>query len=614
MPILTINIESKGTPLTDGGTADVDHMWYSLTDNTGKTDEFGFGPFAHAVGIEHMFGPGTLAANGLDSTYYLGPSAYSKTVEITQDQYNHMLAFGNNPSGYGFDLFYDGLENSCIDFVWKALEVGGLNPIGFQGVYWPWGNTLYVPIFIDGLAVVNLFKDLVTSALDSAGSHLTEVIDTLGNLSARQTEMNSGANPNTPGSISDFLLAVLNKQGTALLDFLFTPAYGTPTNPTTFDLSTDPNSLNPTSPDSLGSSGLLAGGAAYNAAMAAADGTRPGNHSPNATADLMNALRSVTLRNTSPGDLGTLQALVGVPDAMTQTINGVTNTIQGMGYYDDTQRLVEFVPDAGQRVNINGQTVVMNGDTRLIPTSAGWVIQNSNAVGQQLLLTFDGKRLAYTDPLSLDADGDGIRMSAQPVNFDTNADGAADTVYLTAPTDPLLVLDANGDGRINHGSELVKLIDPSIQIEPAADQPLNLFNLDSNADKRLDLRDTAYTQLQLWADRNRDGYAGEDERQSLSDVGIVSIDFNPSHLLISETTPPNTGQAVILGVAATYADGSYKTLWDVPLQTGHSSAVPITSSAYGSSGAIDIITGADTFNSLQVPVTVTNNIEWKVAA
>jgi hypothetical protein len=280
---------------------------------------------------------------------------------------------------------------------------------------------------------------------------------------------------------------------------------------------------------------------------------------------------------------------------MTQTINGVTNTIQGTSYYD-AQRLVEFIPDAGQRVNINGQMVVMNGDTRLIPTNAGWVIQNSTALGRQLQLTFDGKHIAYTDPLSLDAGGDGIRLGAHPVNFDYNADGSAEAVIWTAPTDPLLVLDVNGDGRINNGTELVDLTDPSTGSGQAAGSPLNLFSLDNpakggNGDLTLDAQDTAFAQLQIWSDRNRDGYASAEERQSLSDLGIVSIDLNPAQLQTSTAAKPIAGKTGIKGVVATYADGSQKTLWDVPFDNA-GSAPAVTTTAYGSSGTIDKIQGS----------------------
>ncbi|MCA3033073.1 MAG: hypothetical protein ING21_08410 [Burkholderiales bacterium] len=52
-----------------------------------------------------------------------------------------MKNFGEDPFGSGgFSQRYNGLTNSCIDFTWKALEKGGLNPSGFQGDIWPTDN------------------------------------------------------------------------------------------------------------------------------------------------------------------------------------------------------------------------------------------------------------------------------------------------------------------------------------------------------------------------------------------------------------------------------------------------------------------------------------------
>ncbi|WP_154235702.1 hypothetical protein [Xanthomonas oryzae] len=65
---------------------------------------------------------------------------YSRTIEITQAQYDAMKNFGDNPAADGFSTYYNGLNNSCIDFTWKALEKGGLNPSGFQGDLWPTNN------------------------------------------------------------------------------------------------------------------------------------------------------------------------------------------------------------------------------------------------------------------------------------------------------------------------------------------------------------------------------------------------------------------------------------------------------------------------------------------
>ncbi|MBD2519906.1 hypothetical protein H6G93_34185, partial [Nostoc sp. FACHB-973] len=135
MPSVTINIAGRGTALASGGTSSVGHMWYSLRDNNGNTTSYGFAPDAQHHGSP--FAPGQVYNN--DNTNYLSRD-YSRTIEISQAQYDAMRNFGENPQGNGFSTYYNGINNSCIDFTWRALEIGGLNPSGFQGDVWPVNN------------------------------------------------------------------------------------------------------------------------------------------------------------------------------------------------------------------------------------------------------------------------------------------------------------------------------------------------------------------------------------------------------------------------------------------------------------------------------------------
>ncbi|WP_181259230.1 calcium-binding protein [Pseudoduganella armeniaca] len=134
MPTVTINIAGRGTGLANGTTSSVGHMWYELS-NGGKTESFGFAPNEAHHGIP--FAPGEVYYN--DSSNYQGRDA-TRTIEISDAQYNAMRDFGYNPEGGGFSKFYNGLGNSCIDFTWAALEKAGLNPSGFDGDIWPTHN------------------------------------------------------------------------------------------------------------------------------------------------------------------------------------------------------------------------------------------------------------------------------------------------------------------------------------------------------------------------------------------------------------------------------------------------------------------------------------------
>lgn len=65
---------------------------------------------------------------------------------ITPEQYNILNDFGKKPDDqrFKFSMFYNGISNSCVDFVWKALAVAHLNPSNFQGDVIPTNNIVNI--------------------------------------------------------------------------------------------------------------------------------------------------------------------------------------------------------------------------------------------------------------------------------------------------------------------------------------------------------------------------------------------------------------------------------------------------------------------------------------
>ena len=142
---VTIKIAGKGTQ-TETTPSVAGHMWYSLSD--GSSNEplcFGFGPKHDDNPWNDPWGPSQIYLDD-DSNYKT--LDFTTTIEITQDQYNAMKSFGENPSAYGFSTFYNGLSNSCIDFTWKAMQLGGLNIINYQGEIWPTWNGVSVSVIV----------------------------------------------------------------------------------------------------------------------------------------------------------------------------------------------------------------------------------------------------------------------------------------------------------------------------------------------------------------------------------------------------------------------------------------------------------------------------------
>lgn len=130
MPQLRVSIAKRGALCSDGTTSAFGHMWFTLIGDGGGEICFGFGPKKPSS----AFGPGKVSQN--DDSYYKDVS-YTRTIDITSSQYNKILAFGKAPTSFKFNLKYNGITNSCIDFVWAALRAGGLNPKGFEGSLLP---------------------------------------------------------------------------------------------------------------------------------------------------------------------------------------------------------------------------------------------------------------------------------------------------------------------------------------------------------------------------------------------------------------------------------------------------------------------------------------------
>jgi Ca2+-binding RTX toxin-like protein len=158
MPTLTIKIAPAGAPLTEtpNDPSSVGHMWLSLDSDgpsgTANPVSRGFAPIDRWHGFP--LAPGFVYQN--DDTNY-GVTYYSGTIEITESQYSQILAFTDNPANYGFSAFYNGATNSCIDFVYKALEVAGINSGGsYQGDIWPTWNAEDA----DRVLFSNLFHEL----------------------------------------------------------------------------------------------------------------------------------------------------------------------------------------------------------------------------------------------------------------------------------------------------------------------------------------------------------------------------------------------------------------------------------------------------------------------
>ena len=124
MPYAIVYVAGRGTILENSpDPSAAGHMWYTLDPgNGGEVESYGFAPGVN----KHSLFPVVGEVKNDDNINYLSHE-YARTIEITQAQYDALKAFANAPAAYGFDQSsYWAPSNSCIDFVWKALDVAGL--------------------------------------------------------------------------------------------------------------------------------------------------------------------------------------------------------------------------------------------------------------------------------------------------------------------------------------------------------------------------------------------------------------------------------------------------------------------------------------------------------
>jgi hypothetical protein len=64
---------------------------------------------------------------------------YKREFDITDNQLETLKRFGDKPdlTEFGFDMDYNGIDNSCIDFTYKALDIIDFVPEGYDGDIWP---------------------------------------------------------------------------------------------------------------------------------------------------------------------------------------------------------------------------------------------------------------------------------------------------------------------------------------------------------------------------------------------------------------------------------------------------------------------------------------------
>jgi hypothetical protein len=144
-PKLVIKIVDSGTIYHDPDKGDryslSGHMWWELHDSDGKVTPYGFAPDPKHQGFP--IAPGYVYPDD-NIKYDFNPAKgdYQREFEISDSQVKTLKEFGSNSfeGKFKFSSTYNVASNSCINFTYKALDMIGFAPKGYDGDVWPTFN------------------------------------------------------------------------------------------------------------------------------------------------------------------------------------------------------------------------------------------------------------------------------------------------------------------------------------------------------------------------------------------------------------------------------------------------------------------------------------------
>lgn len=191
------------------------------------------------------------------------------------------------------------------------------------------------------------------------------------------------------------------------------------------------------------------------------------------------------------------------------------------------------------------------------------MMYNANQEYQKTQFTAAQRWVFPRDPLTLDLDGDGIETVAvsptNPILFDHDGDGLKNATGWIKPDDGFLVMDRNGNGTIDNGTELFGDSTNLYGGGKAADGFAALAQEDTNNDGKIGSADANFAYLRVWRDLNQNGISESGKLATLASLNIASIDVAKKN---NSQPLPGGNEIADLGTY-TKTDGSTGTVGEV---------------------------------------------------
>jgi hypothetical protein len=188
-----------------------------------------------------------------------------------------------------------------------------------------------------------------------------------------------------------------------------------------------------------------------------------------------------------------------------------------------------------------GTKYILSNSTLSVISSSGTITINNFSNGQLGIHlsekeTIDKKNVErdvflqedFCSPLILDINNgtSSTGLGNSQTYFDMDGDGFKERTAWVEQGDGLLVLDRNGNGVIDNGTELFGNFTPLVRGNSASDGFEALLQYDENRDGIIDHNDAPYNQLKVWMDDNANGITDTGELKTLQEAKVASLKLN----------------------------------------------------------------------------------------